>query len=300
MKSLTKVGFYLKLSEFVVGFIIVAFATSLPELFVGIISAFENTPELALGTIIGSNIVDLTLVIGIAAILKREIKVETKAVRTDTLYMFAITLMPLILMINRKITKLDGVILIIAFILYVRRLFKQERRFRETIDHVPRKEFVKWVGHATVGLLLLLVSAEILVNVTSDIATDFSVPPMLIGLFLIAFGTSLPELMFEAKAVLLKHQYIALGDLIGSVIANTTLVLGITAILSSQPIVPDFMLFITSAVFMVIVAFMFMTFVDVEKHIHWREGIALILLYVLSVIVELTIRSPGLSNGVLP
>lgn len=298
VKSLTKVAFYLGLSEFVVGFMIVALATSIPELFVGITSALEGNPKLSVGNVIGANIIDLTLVIGIVTILRRGIKVETKAVRTDTLYMFIIAALPLILMMDQKICRFDGLILLIAFFLYVLRLFKQEKRFRETIDHVHKREFVKNAIFTCVSIILLLLSADFLVRYASSLAIELSVPPILIGLLPISLGTTLPELTFEAKAVLMRHRYMALGDLIGSVVANTTLVLGTVALISEHPIEPNFLLFLTSSFFMIVVAFLFTTFVEAEKHILWQEGVALILLYVLFVIVLFNIRTVEVLHGI--
>ena len=300
VKSLTKVAFYLKLSEFVVGFMIVALATSLPELFVGITSVLAGEPELSVGNVLGANIIDLTLVIGIITLLRKGIKVETKAVRTDTMYMFIIAMLPLVLMLDQKICRFDGFLLLTAFFLYVLRLFKQERRFRETIDHVPEGVFIKSIVYACVSLLLLLLSAEILVKSASFLAGEegLGIPEILIGLLFISFGTTLPELTFEAKAVLMRHRYMALGDLIGSVVANTTLVLGVVALLSNRPIEPNFLLFLTSSFFMIVVAFLFTTFVECEKHILWQEGVALIMLYVLFVIVLFSIYGVERLHGI--
>ncbi len=294
VRSLTKVAFYLKLSEFVIGFMVVALATSIPELFVGITSALGGNPALSLGNVIGANIIDLTLVIGIVTILRRGIKVERKAVRTDTMYMFIIVVLPLVLMLDHQISRFDGIILLVTFFLYVLRLFKQERRFRETIDHVSKSEFAKNVMLACVSIVLLLASADFLVEYASSLAIELSVPPILIGLFLISFGTTLPELAFESKAVLARHRFMALGDLVGSVVANTTLVLGIAALI--HPIEANFLLFLTSSFFMIVVAFLFTTFVNAEKHILWEEGVALIFLYILFVIIELNIRMIEISR----
>jgi cation:H+ antiporter len=120
-------------------------------------------------------------------------------------------------------------------------------------------------------------------------AEYLGVPPILIGLFLISIGTTMPELIFEMKAVVSNHQNMALGDLIGSVITNSTLVLGLTAIIF--PIqAGDFLVYMTSTFFMLTVAFLFMTFIEAERHILWQEGVGLILLYVLFVIVELSMH----------
>lgn len=283
LKSLTRIAYYMHMSDFVIGFMVVAVATSIPELFVGITSAIEGAPELALGNVIGANIINLTLIVGIITLMKRGLKVQTKTVRTDTLYMFSITLLPTILMLDHQISRFDGFILLVAFFLYVIRLFKQERRFREKIKAVSHKAFIGNLLIVIISVMLLLLSADVIARSAKELAVELSVPAILIGLFMISLGTTLPELTFASKAVLSKHRYMALGDLLGSVVANTTLVLGTTALI--HPIYPDFLLFITSAMFMVVISFLFMTFVESEKKITVQEGIALLLLYVLFIIV---------------
>ncbi|RLI92730.1 MAG: hypothetical protein DRO95_01525 [Candidatus Altiarchaeales archaeon] len=293
--SLSKLAAYFRMTEFVIGFVIMALATSIPELSIGISSAIHQRPELALGNVIGANVIDLTLVIGIATLLKRGIKIETKTVRIDTVYMFLISLLPIILMSDGEISRIDGIILLIVFALYLIRLMYQKERFKESEKGIEKREFYKNVLMFIVALSWLFISAAFLVTSAHNLAIGFGIPEMIIGLFMIALGTTIPELTFETKAVLSDHKYMALGDCVGSVIANSTLVLGITALI--HPITADFLLFITSAFFMLTVAFLFMTFVEAEKHILWQEAIALILLYVLFVIVELSVGSYELMHS---
>jgi len=302
VKSLSRIAAYFRMTEFVIGFIVMAFATSVPELFIGIFSAIGGRPDIALGNVIGANIIDLTLVIGIAALLKRGIKIETKAVKTDTAYMFLIALLPVILMLDNEMSRIDGIILIIVFVLYLIKLLAQSKRFREAERGLERKEFYRYLIFFITGIILLSGSAHLIIVSVENIAdksgliteteNDESGPTLIyymIALLVVSIGTTLPELTFESKAILSDHQYMALGDCIGSVIANSTLVLGVTALI--HPIETDFLLFITSAFFMLTVAFLFMTFIEAEKHILWQEAVALILLYVLFIIVTIAVGS---------
>ena len=225
---------------------------------------------------------------------------ETKAVQTDTLYMFLITVMPLVLMIvGGSLDRFDGFILIAAFFLYVARIFIQRSRFKEeTGEKISHADFVENAFIAVVSVFLLLASAQFLVKYASALASDLLSPSILVGLFLISIGTTLPELIFGSGAILMKHKYMAFGDIIGSVVANNTLVLGTVALISNTPLQPNMFLFLVSAFFMVVVAFLFTTFVEVEKHILWQEGVALIMLYVLFVIVVLNIRMLEISYGI--
>ena len=301
VKSITMIAFYFRLSDFVVGFMIVALATSIPELFIGVTSSLEGNGELSLGNVIGSNIIDLTLVVGILALLRKGIRVETKAVRTDTLYMFLVAVLPLVLVLfGGSLDKMDGFILLGAFFVYVIRLFSQQKKFseEEIVMRISHGEFVKNVVVSCFSIVLLLASANFLVGSSASLASDLLSPPILVGLFLISIGTTLPELIFGSGAILMKHKYMAFGDIIGSVVANNTLVLGLVAILSKDPLQPNILIFMMSAFFMVVVAFLFTTFVEVEKHILWQEGVALILMYVLFVIIILNIRMLEISYGI--
>ena len=302
VKSLTKIALYFNMSDFMVGFMIVAIATSIPELFIGITSALNEAPELSLGNVIGSNIIDLTLIVGIMTLLRQGIKIETAAVRIDALYMFLISLLPMVLvLLDGNLDKMDGFILIGVFFLYVVKVFSQRGRFHEeTFDKKPHKsEMLRYSVMAVVAILTLIVSADSLVKYASNMSTELVSPSILVGLFLVSIGTTLPELIFGSGAILMKHKYMAFGDIIGSVVANTTLVLGVVALISPTPLAPNLLLFLTSNFFMVVVAFLFATFVDVEKHILWQEGVALIMLYVLFIIVILNIRILELNYGIV-
>jgi cation:H+ antiporter len=132
VRSLSKLASYLRMSEFVISFILIAFATSVPELFVGISSALQNNTALSLGNVIGSNILNLTLIAGIIILLKRGIMIESKKTKADALYMFFIIALPFVLMwIGHAISRIDGVILLVAFFLYARKLYRERKIFKK-------------------------------------------------------------------------------------------------------------------------------------------------------------------------
>lgn len=292
VKTLSKIAVFLRLSEFVIGFIIMAFATSLPELFVGISSALAKKPALSLGTVIGSNIADLTFVIGIAVILARGIKTK-KDVNKDSIRMFLIMLVPLVLMlIGNNLSRIDGAILVLIFGYYSWRVLIKRKRFKKELeDHVKRWGVILSTVLFLFSLVLLFLSARYVVEYATILSIELALPVILIGLFLIAIGTSLPELVFETSAVLSGHPELALGDLIGSVIVNSTLVLGVTALI--YPITSNFMVFFSSAIFMITVGFLFVTFAYSSSKLDWREGASLIMLYAFFIIIEFYIKSVG-------
>ena len=291
VKTLTKIAAFLKLSEFVVGFIIMAFATSLPELFVGITSALAKNPALSLGNIIGANIIDLTLVVGIVILIGRGIKIESRKTKTDALYMVFIAALPMVLMlIGSSLSRLDGVILLIAFALYARRILKQRRLFKKEVeDGIKRPEIIITTVLFIFSLALLFLSARFVVEYATLLSVDLALPPIIVGLFIISIGTTLPELTFGIRAVLAGHSQMALGDLIGAVVVNSTFVLGIVSIIC--PITANMLLFSVSAIFMVVVAFLFATFVESGNKLYIKEGISLIMLYIFFVIIEFYIKA---------
>ena len=289
VRSLAKLTKALRLNEFAVGFIIMAVSTSIPELFVGITSAFEGTPLLSVGNLIGANIIALTLISGIIILLRRGIKIKSRTIRKDALYMFFITLIPLALFVfDKELSRLDGVILIIVFALYILKILRQEKEFKSHLKDGFRINILFSLLAFIASLVLLFISSEMAVRFATALSIEFAIPIIFIGLFFISVGTILPELIFESSAVLKGHPEMALGTVIGSVVANITLILGIVALIA--PISGNFILLLSSAIFMVIVSFIFATFVESGSKLSWKEGVSLIMLYTFFVIIEFYIK----------
>ncbi len=290
VRSLTKIAKFLHVSEYTIGFILLAFATSVPELFVGVASAIKKNTAIILGTVIGSNIANLTFVIGIPILLAKGMNIHSKKTEKDSLYVVILGALPLVLMlIGNEISRIDGIILLLAFFLYIRKIFIERKRFSKKLENkVSRWSIVISVSIFIVSLAALFVSAQFLVSSATDLALMFALPPILIGLFMVAVGTSLPELVSGITAAVKGHSEMSIGNVIGSNIANATLVLGITSIIF--PITSNFLLFITSGVYMIVTAFIFATFIRSGSKVGWEEGLSLILLYAFFIILEVYIK----------
>ena len=293
VKSLLKIAYFLRISEFAIGFIIMAFSTSIPELFVGITAALAKNSALALGTVIGANIIDLTIVIGISIILARGIKIQSKKIQKDALYMVFIAALPIVLMLaGNGLSRVDGVILIGVFLFYMYHLIRERKEFKKEVEErITHLDIVLNVIIFILSLVLLFLSADFVVDYATKISMELFLPPILVGLFLVSIGTTLPELTFDIQAVMKKHPEMALGDIIGSVVINSTLVLGVVAVI--YPITANFLLFFSSAFFMLIIAFVFATFAESGRNLSLKEGIALILLYSFFIIVEFYVKTIG-------
>jgi cation:H+ antiporter len=294
IKGFVTLARFLRLNEFIAAFIIMSFCTSLPELFVGISAALAGKPAFSLGNIIGSNIVDLSLVAGITVVLARGIKIQNKVLRKEVFGMVFLAALPVALMyIGRELSRYDALILLGAYVIYFYKMVASGKaRFHRAMeDHIT-----PWQGLGAFVLFALSVaalygSAQLVVRYGTQLALDLALSPILIGLFFVALGTSLPELTFSARAALTRHGSLALGDLVGTVVVNSTIVLAITALI--QPITNSFFIFLTSSMFMVAITFLFATFLASGNKLSWREGISLIIFYVLFLIVELNLQHYG-------
>jgi cation:H+ antiporter len=292
VKCLVKLATFLKLNEFIAAFVLMAICTSLPELFVGITSALAGKPAFSLGNVIGSNIVDITLIAGITVVLARGIRINSPLIRKEVFGMVVLAALPMVLMfIGKELSRLDALILLGAFLIYFYIMLNAGKKGLHR--HAMQDSVSPWAG---LGVFILFIgcavglyfSAGMVVRYGTQLAIDLALPPILVGLFFVALGTSLPELTFSTRASLTRHAPLALGDLVGATVTNSTVVLAVTALI--QPITNSFFVFLTSAVFMVAISFLFATFIASGNRLTWREGVSLILFYILFVIVELELE----------
>lgn len=286
VRLLKKIAILLHMSDFAAAFIIMAAATSLPELFVGITSAIAKKPALSFGNIIGANILDLTLVLGLIVIAARGIKTNEKGIKRDSIVMLFMVMLPIILfLIGNSISRSDGIILIVSFVAYSYFTIKTRKRSKKKSEGKAKK------SNAMLGIILFLiclavlfVSANAVVKYASALAVDLNLPQIIIGIFLISIGTTLPELSFGVGAALLKHGDLSLADQAGTVIFNSTFIVGVTALI--YPISATFTPFIIASLFLILASFIVIKFIKSGNTLSIKEGIALILAYVLFAIIE--------------
>ncbi len=300
LANLTKISIMIRVSEFVTAFLLMSISTSLPELSVGVFSAIQKTPALGFGTSIGTVIVNLTLIVGIVTLISKGIKLRSTMIRKDIAYMMLCAVAPVVLMsdhliwglvgvqVEAGLSRIDGGILLGVYLLYISRLLSMHKNKRPPQVPVSRIDAAKYTLGFLVSIVLLLASASVTVKFADIISESMGIPKLFMGLFVLAFGTSLPELAFSTKAVLSFHQDMAIGDLVGSVITNSTLVLGVTALI--YPIYGDIMTYLISCIFMLVICFIFFTFADSGREISWREGVSLICLYLFFAAAELYIK----------
>jgi len=274
--------------------LLVGLTTSLPELSVGIVSALEGIPNLSLGNIIGSNIADLSLVAGLATFLGGSLKINNGATKSDLIHAFLAGAAPLILLWDKTLSRVDGLILIFLygfynyFILIKRRkaVIDSEGFITGLLRRIQHNHTGKHFMLFFLGLALLIFSSDMIVKLAVGITSNINIPVLLVGLFLVAVGTSLPELVFELEAVMKKESDMFMGNLMGSIVANGTLIIGITALIHPIEIIA-LSQYLLATIFFVITFCLFFIFIATKHRLERWEGFILILTYALFVVLEI-------------
>lgn len=289
IKALDYIAKYLRTPEFVVAFILAGIATSFPELFVGISSAINKVSVLSLSNILGSNIANITIILGLTIILIKGIKSESRIIKRNIIYVFLLIIYSILLASDGLLSRVDGVGLLILFILYNLILFFQSQEFTKTEGYARRKDLIKNILLLVISLSLLLISAHIIVKASTRLAIELNISLFLIGLFLIAIGTSLPELIFGIQAAKAKHKDMILGNILGSLASNSTAVLGITAII--HPImIGNTGLLLNSGLFLLVAYILFAIFLIYKNKITLSQGFVLLFFYICFIIIQFLLK----------
>lgn len=288
IKHSSRLAKALHFPEFIVSFFIIALISVLPEATISIMSALEGEPELGLGTLLGSNVADLTLVFGIVALFSsRGIKVKSK-ILSNNFYYLILLLFPLILGFDGKFTRVDGLILVILGLLFFAKIYMDSHRFHKKFNHTKKEPIFKSLTFLIISLTILLISAFLTVKFATNFAYEVKLPAILIGLTILALGTCLPELIFSIKAVKKNHDGLALGDILGTVVTDATIILGLVALISPFSYNP-YNIYVTGTA-MFVAGLLVTIFMKSEKSINKREGVLLILFYIFFVFVEFFIN----------
>ena len=277
------------LSNYVVGFLIVAVISIIPEAFVAINSAISGVPSMGLGTIFGSNIADLTLVFAIVVLVAgRSLKIESKILKSNLIYPFFF-LIPIALGIDGAYNRGEGLCLIIAGVIFYYLAFHQSQEGEEKKSKIKfDKKIKKDILYFVLSLLVLLVGSHFIVESGVKIAEHLTISPAVIGLFFIGLGTVIPELLFSISAVKKDQDSLAIGDLLGTVLADATILVGLIAFI--KPFEFPIKIIYIAGIFMFAAAFMLYYLMRSGKILSKREGYLLILFWLIFVLMEVTIH----------
>jgi len=293
VQGIGKVSYYLRWSEFVIAFFIMAIGGSLPNLFIGLSSVAHGIPELSFGDIVGNAVVDLTLVAAFAVLLGSNLLAEGKLVQTSAFLTIAIAILPLLLILDGTLSRGDGMALLLVFFLYSWWMISKRHLYEQTADltnqRPPLHRFRTFFGgliQIAVGGIVLFLAAEGVVRSATFFADALNLPLVLLGILVLGLGSALPEIYFAIAAARKGKSWVILGEITGSVIVLTTLVLGTVALLSPI-VIHDFSQFAIARFFMIVSAFLFLIFTRTGRKITKREAVMLILLYVAFVLLEI-------------
>lgn len=292
IQALTRIARFLEWREFVVAFFAIALASTLPNFFVGLSAAFYKIPQLSFGEIVGGNLIDLTIAVAIAALIAKGLPTRSRTVQTSAIFTIVVAILPLILILDGTLGRIDGVILISAFFFYIFWLFSKKERFIKVYKgkKIPIvkgfKIFIKDLGKLILGIFFLLIAAEGVVRSAFFFAQSLNFPIAIIGILIVGFGNALPETYFAISAAKSGQTRMILGDLMGSVIVPASLVLGIVALIC--PIrISNFSPFAIGRTFLIISALFFLFFVRTDRKITKREAIFLMGIYIIFLVIEI-------------
>lgn len=290
VSSVTGLARLFRLSEYMVAFILMSFATSISELFVGVTSALSGVPILSLGNILGANLLNITVIIGAVALIHGGLEVESKISRRNFWFIFLLSLFPFLLGSDGVISRLDGVILLISFFVYLWHIMSEREYFTKIVN--KRTEGLKGLKKTAHDLLfffiaiaVLLASSAAIVWSGKQLADIFSVGLLSFGVIFLALGTSLPELVFGVRAAFSNHGSMTVGNALGSIAFNSMFIVGLVSIIHPIVIVGMGQFFFVIGSF--IVAFLlFNIFVYRRTDISRKEGVLLIAVYLVFLLLE--------------
>ena len=226
----------LGVSQLVIGLTVVAFGTSAPELAVSISSAIQGLSDVALGNVVGSNIVNIGVILGVSAIIS-PIIVSKSAIRKEVPIMIGTSFLLLAIILDGKIDFVDGVLLVVGIIIFTWYSYRSSKKDTD-IEKIPvsqvlqKNVFSKSIIFMMAGLLLLIGGSFLTVDNAVIIGASFGISELFMGLTVVAIGTSLPELITSIVAARKGHADLAVGNIIGSNIFNILAILGISSLIS--------------------------------------------------------------------
>jgi cation:H+ antiporter len=291
--TLVEIAKYLRWREFIIAFFVMAFAASLPNLFVDINAAIQGMPEVAFGDIVGGNLVDLTVVMAIAVFFGRKpLSAESEMVQKSAIFTAIIAVLPLLLVFDKSMDRGDGIILLLAFLLYSFWLFSKEERFKKIYRGKTKKlakgffSFLKDLAKIIVFLGLLLAASFMVVSSAQFFSEQLGISLSLVGVLIIGLGNCFPEIYFSIISAKKSENWMILGDLMGAVIVSATLVLGIIAFIFPFEI-KDFSPFLIARIFLIIASIIFVIAIRTNRKITKKEGIVLFFVYIVFLASEL-------------
>ena len=269
----------LKIPTLIVGLTIVAFGTSAPEAAVSITSSLTGNNALAVSNIIGSNLFNMMLIVGLCALLN-ELKIGRDVIKIDLPFLVIITaILSAIIFIGWNISQIEGIFLLIIIIGYISFLVYNAKKSKESeIVEKPKMSLLRSVIYIVLGIAAIAIGGDLVVDSASYIAIAFGMSETLVGLTIVAMGTSLPELVTSLTALKKDENQLVIGNVIGSCIFNILFVLGASSAISPIAINPNM---VVDIMLMLVVTILFYIFGKTQDKYDKKEGAILVGLFII-------------------
>jgi len=277
-----KIALHYNISPFVIGATLVALGTSLPEMAVSMTASLHGSGDIAVANVIGSTIFNIALVLGVVFIIAKNINPKRDLFAKDSAWALFPILIFILMGLDGKLNTTDGILFLFLMAAYL--VFLIGSNQMEDIDEDLKKEKFAWGKTAVlllVGFIFTIVGADFAIDSAGNIARSFGISEWIIGLFLVAFGTSLPELTISVKAALNNNTDLAIGNIIGSNVANFTMVLGLSSIVNTLNVNLGLYFFDIAAAF---ILSLMLVFITANKLYNKSAGI--VLMVVLALVIQ--------------
>lgn len=268
----------LGIPQLVIGLTIVAMGTSLPEAAVSISAALRGNAEITIGNIVGSNILNILIILGVTALIAM-LKVADSTVRYEIPFMIVVTFVLLWLgYTGGQVTWLEGVILWVLFLLYLRYLYMMAKKGKEEEREAEQLSTAKIIGLILAGVVMIVAGSNFAVEGASNLAKALGISQRFIGLTIVALGTSLPELVTSVSAARKHNADIAIGNIVGSNIFNILFIVGTTALITPVTFASGF---VVDTLIAAAVGILLFVCVARTKELRKKAGIVMLLAYIL-------------------
>ncbi|MBD3318971.1 hypothetical protein GF342_03610 [Candidatus Woesearchaeota archaeon] len=274
----------LGLSDEIIGFVVVALAASVPEMVTSIGGITSGEPGLLFGTIIGANMVHMALLVGGLTVVAKKMNMQSKLLRHSNWFVWMLLMLPFILAADGLLSRSDGLILTAAFVVYLVRLWKKEEKSMKLKKTVRLERIWRDAVIFLGALAVLTLAGQFLVFSAINLSDIIQIPAYFIALTVIAVSSAMPDFAVGLRSVFRGVQKIGLGEIIGSMVVELLLFLGVISIIQPIPIeVPSVL---SASIFLIISITITMYYLKL-KSITWKHGIVLLSLYALFVLSEL-------------
>ncbi len=291
VNSVAKISRLLGLSEVVIGMTVVAIGTSLPELGASAVAAYLGNTTIAVGNIVGSNLANIGIIIGISALVA-PLAIKEQVYKQDAVLLIVSTIIFYVFVINGTLSRMEGILLLLLFILFLAYALKSKLLSKTQEKALFREHLgIKKLDKATIKELLILIasfaaliySARFLVMSASGLAAELGIGEGIVALVLVGLGTSIPELMISITSIRKKMTGLLIGNVLGSNMANMLLIGGVAAVIRPLQVSPNLLILGVPA--MIFMTSIFLIFMRNRALINRTEGLALLTAYVGMIIV---------------